>query len=125
MDPANIPSNPDENGAADILGSTLFVVCLATVVVLARFYVRVFIIRGTGWDVSFIFSMHVLLCFFTLSSPLSPPLLLLMIIKHLLSSVLIGFSGCLHAIDNGHELGRRGCSYCFRRLWCWKTYWRC
>ncbi|CAG7565236.1 unnamed protein product [Fusarium equiseti] len=53
MDPANIPSNPNENGAADILGSTLFVVCLATVVVLARFYVRVFIIRGTGWDDAF------------------------------------------------------------------------
>lgn len=52
MDPANLPSNPNENGAADILGSTLFVVCLATVVVLARLYVRVFIIRGTGWDVS-------------------------------------------------------------------------
>jgi hypothetical protein len=30
-------------------------------------YVRVFIIRGTGWDVSFISSMHVFLCFFTLS----------------------------------------------------------
>ena len=67
MDPANLPSNPNENGAADILGSTLFVVCLATVVVLARLYVRVFIIRGTGWDVSSFSSMHVLPCFFPIS----------------------------------------------------------
>ena len=76
MDPANLPSNPNENGAADILGSTLFVVCLATVVVLARLYVRLFVIRGTGWDVSFISSMHVLLCFFRslTSIPTNSPL---------------------------------------------------
>ncbi|RGP65855.1 hypothetical protein FSPOR_7116 [Fusarium sporotrichioides] len=53
MDPANLPSNPDEDGAAAILGSTLFIVTLATIVVLARLYVRVFIIRGTGWDDAF------------------------------------------------------------------------
>lgn len=55
MDPANLPSNPDENGASDILGSTVFIVSLATIVVLARLYVRVFIIRGTGWDVSLLY----------------------------------------------------------------------
>ncbi|KAM0385824.1 hypothetical protein ACHAPY_000370 [Fusarium culmorum] len=53
MDPANLPSNPDENGAGAILGGTLFVVTLATIVVLARLYVRIFIIRGTGWDDAF------------------------------------------------------------------------
>lgn len=106
MDPANIPSNPNENGAADILGSTLFVVCLATVVVLARLYVRVFIIRGTGWDVSWLSRLCMFFIAFYALSPLSPPLLPLMITHRFSSRVLIIFSGCFHAIDNGHELGR-------------------
>lgn len=63
MDPANLPSNPDENGAGAILGGTLFVVTLATIVVLARLYVRIFIIRGTGWDVSLILTSY-FACFF-------------------------------------------------------------
>ncbi|KAG8676122.1 hypothetical protein FPOAC2_02205 [Fusarium poae] len=53
MDPANLPSNPQENASATILGSTVSIVTLATIVVLARLYVRVFIIRGTGWDDAF------------------------------------------------------------------------
>ncbi|KAF5011997.1 hypothetical protein FDECE_1937 [Fusarium decemcellulare] len=48
-----LPSNPDENGSTDILAATVFIVSLATVVVLARLYVRFFIIRNTGWDDGF------------------------------------------------------------------------
>lgn len=46
-----LPSNPDENGATAILAATTFVVCLATITVIARLYVRFRIIRNTGWDV--------------------------------------------------------------------------
>ncbi|KAF4451842.1 hypothetical protein F53441_5161 [Fusarium austroafricanum] len=54
MDPnIQLPSNPDENGAVDILASTAFVISLATIVVLARVYVRVFMIRNLGWDDAF------------------------------------------------------------------------
>jgi hypothetical protein len=52
MDPVELPSNPDENGAVDILASTVLVITLASIVVLARVYVRLFMIRNIGWDVS-------------------------------------------------------------------------
>lgn len=53
MDPqVKLPSNPDENGAVNILVSTVLVITLATIVVLARVYVRLFMIRNLGWDVS-------------------------------------------------------------------------
>jgi hypothetical protein len=76
MDPANLPSNPQENASATILGSTVSIVTLATIVVLARLYVRVFIIRGTGWDVSLILTLHST-CF--LSSLDSTPIICLTI----------------------------------------------
>ncbi|KAF4993912.1 hypothetical protein FGRMN_6159 [Fusarium graminum] len=51
MDPNTpLPSNPNEDGATDILAATLFIVSLATVVVFARIWVRMFIIRSVGWD---------------------------------------------------------------------------
>ncbi|KAM5356485.1 hypothetical protein ACJ41O_003131 [Fusarium nematophilum] len=50
MDTSQLPSNPDENGATDMLIATVLIVSLATITVLARLYVRVFIIRNTGWD---------------------------------------------------------------------------
>ncbi|KAL7765398.1 hypothetical protein ACKLNR_003314 [Fusarium oxysporum f. sp. zingiberi] len=54
MDPqVQLPSNPDENGAVDILASTVLVITLATIVVLARVYVRLFMIRNIGWDDAF------------------------------------------------------------------------
>lgn len=53
MDPTvQLPSNPSENGATDILAATLLVITISTIVVLARVYVRVFSIRSVGWDVS-------------------------------------------------------------------------
>lgn len=53
-----LPSNPDENGGPDILIATLLVTVLATITVLARIYVRGFVIQNPGWDVS-----HHALCF--------------------------------------------------------------
>ncbi|KAM0440343.1 hypothetical protein ACHAQK_005741 [Fusarium lateritium] len=51
MDPTvQLPSNPSENGATDILAATVLVIAISTVVVLARVYVRVFSIRSVGWD---------------------------------------------------------------------------
>ncbi|KAI6776248.1 hypothetical protein HG530_000193 [Fusarium avenaceum] len=51
MDPTvQLPSNPSENGATDILAATLLVITISTIVVLARVYVRVFSIRSVGWD---------------------------------------------------------------------------
>lgn len=53
MDPTvQLPSNPSEKGATDILAATLLVITISTIVVLARVYVRVFSIRSVGWDVS-------------------------------------------------------------------------
>lgn len=46
-----LPSNPNENGAANMLTATVFIITLSTIAVLARLYVRVFVIRNTGWDV--------------------------------------------------------------------------
>jgi hypothetical protein len=69
-------------------------------------YVRVFIIRGTGWDVSLLSRLCMFFFAFYALSPLSPPLLPSIVSRSLCSRVLIAFSGCLHAIDNGHELGR-------------------
>ncbi|KAK7432545.1 hypothetical protein QQZ08_000752 [Neonectria magnoliae] len=45
-----LPSNPDENGATSILAATIFIISLATITVLARLWVRISIIRNTGWD---------------------------------------------------------------------------
>jgi hypothetical protein len=54
MDPkVQLPSNPSENGATDILVATVLIITISTIVVLARVYVRVFSIRSVGWDVSF------------------------------------------------------------------------
>lgn len=47
-----LPSNPDENGGPDILIATLLVTVLATIAVIARMYVRGFVIQNPGWDVS-------------------------------------------------------------------------
>lgn len=47
-----LPSNPNENGGPNILIATLLVTVLATITVLARIYVRSFMIRNPGWDVS-------------------------------------------------------------------------
>lgn len=47
-----LPSNPNENEGTSILIGTVFITVLATITVFARFYVRLFIIRNTGWDVS-------------------------------------------------------------------------
>lgn len=48
---AELPSNPNDDGSKDILAATIFIISLATITVLARLYVRVFVIRNTGWDV--------------------------------------------------------------------------
>ncbi|KAJ9419488.1 hypothetical protein FOXG_16067 [Fusarium oxysporum f. sp. lycopersici 4287] len=48
-----LPSNPNENGAANMLTATVFIITLSTIAVLARLYVRVFVIRNTGWDDGF------------------------------------------------------------------------
>ncbi|KAJ4263102.1 hypothetical protein NW762_006720 [Fusarium torreyae] len=48
-----LPSNPDENEAPSILAATVLIISISTIVVLARLYVRVFIIRNTGWDDGF------------------------------------------------------------------------
>ncbi|KAL5584033.1 hypothetical protein FOVSG1_015384 [Fusarium oxysporum f. sp. vasinfectum] len=48
-----LPSNPNENGATDILAATALIIALSTIVVLARLYVRIFVIRNTGWDDGF------------------------------------------------------------------------
>lgn len=46
------PSNPDEDESGQILGATLTVTSLALITVLTRLYVRLVLIRNTGWDVS-------------------------------------------------------------------------
>ncbi|KAH7117503.1 hypothetical protein EDB81DRAFT_818667 [Dactylonectria macrodidyma] len=48
-----LPSNPDENRGPDILAATLLVTTLATITMIARSYVRLFVIRNTGWDDAF------------------------------------------------------------------------
>ena len=48
----DLPSNPKENGGPAILTATLLVTTLATITVLARLYVRSFVIQNPGWDVS-------------------------------------------------------------------------
>ncbi|ETN37705.1 uncharacterized protein HMPREF1541_07328 [Cyphellophora europaea CBS 101466] len=45
-----LPSNPDENAGPHILGATLSTTCLAFVTVLARFYVRGFVVKNMGFD---------------------------------------------------------------------------
>ncbi|KAH7130877.1 hypothetical protein EDB81DRAFT_905479 [Dactylonectria macrodidyma] len=50
---AALPSNPDENRGPEILVATLLVTALATIAVIARGYVRLFVIRNTGWDDAF------------------------------------------------------------------------
>ena len=45
-------SNPDENAGPAILGAVVSVTSLALIVVLTRVYVRGFMIRNLGWDVS-------------------------------------------------------------------------
>jgi hypothetical protein len=52
MDLPPVPSNPKENGVKDILAATVFIITLSTITVLARLYVRLLVIRNTGWDVS-------------------------------------------------------------------------
>ncbi|CAM1510056.1 Fc.00g003910.m01.CDS01 [Cosmosporella sp. VM-42] len=55
---APIPSNPDENGGPAILAATLLITALATITVVARIYVRGFVIRNPGYDDGFmIFAM--------------------------------------------------------------------
>ncbi|KAJ4329048.1 hypothetical protein N0V84_000399 [Fusarium piperis] len=46
----DLPSNPKENGAKDIIVATVFIITLSTITVLARLYVRLLVIRNTGWD---------------------------------------------------------------------------
>ncbi|KAJ4156679.1 hypothetical protein NW754_008320 [Fusarium falciforme] len=50
MDLPPAPSNPKENGVKDILAATVFIITLSTITVLARLYVRLLVIRNTGWD---------------------------------------------------------------------------
>ncbi|KAH7006752.1 hypothetical protein EDB80DRAFT_841889 [Ilyonectria destructans] len=50
MNETALPSNPDENRGPDILAATLLVTTLATITVIARSYVRLFVIRNTGSD---------------------------------------------------------------------------
>ncbi|EEU42063.1 uncharacterized protein NECHADRAFT_105529 [Fusarium vanettenii 77-13-4] len=50
MDLPPVPSNPKENGVKDILAATVFIISLSTITVLARLYVRLLVIRNTGWD---------------------------------------------------------------------------
>lgn len=45
-----LPSNPDENAGPEILGATLSTTSLAFLTVIARFYVRGFIVKALGWD---------------------------------------------------------------------------
>lgn len=45
-------SNPDDNEGGTILGAVVSVTSLALIVVLTRVYVRGFMIRNLGWDVS-------------------------------------------------------------------------
>lgn len=74
MDPqVQLPSNPDENGAVDILASTVLVITLATIVVLARVYVRLFMIRNIGWDVSCINASSRLSPFVSPAAPVPSP----------------------------------------------------
>ncbi|EXK27053.1 hypothetical protein FOMG_16491 [Fusarium oxysporum f. sp. melonis 26406] len=47
---APILSNPNGDATPDILAATVLIVCLATITVLARLYVRLLVIRNTGWD---------------------------------------------------------------------------
>lgn len=54
--PSGLPppfSNPEDDDSARILGAVTTVTSLALVIVLARFYVRLFMIRNFGWDVSY------------------------------------------------------------------------
>ncbi|KAF7560805.1 hypothetical protein G7046_g3346 [Stylonectria norvegica] len=51
-------SNPAEDERPALLGSTLFITALATIVVFARMYVRSIVIRNPGWDDAFmVFAM--------------------------------------------------------------------
>lgn len=45
-----LPSNPDENAGPQILGVILGTTSVALVTVLARFYVRTFMVKALGWD---------------------------------------------------------------------------
>lgn len=47
-----VPSNPDQDEGGAILGAVITVTSLAFITVLTRFYVRTFMIRNLGWDVS-------------------------------------------------------------------------
>jgi hypothetical protein len=48
--PPPLPSNPDENAGPQILGATFSTTCLAFLTVVARFYVRSFMVKALGWD---------------------------------------------------------------------------
>jgi hypothetical protein len=45
-----LPSNPNEDAGPEILGAVLSTTSLAVLVLFARFYVRVFMVRALGWD---------------------------------------------------------------------------
>lgn len=46
------PMRPYENAGPTILGTTLTVTIVAVLTTIARFYVRIRMIRNVGWDVS-------------------------------------------------------------------------
>jgi len=48
--PPPLPSNPDENAGPQILGATYATTCFAFVTVVARFYVRTFMVKALGYD---------------------------------------------------------------------------
>jgi hypothetical protein len=50
--PVPILSNPDVNEGPKILGAVSAVTALAFIIVLQRFYVRIFMVHNAGWDVS-------------------------------------------------------------------------
>jgi hypothetical protein len=45
-----LPSNPDENEGAHVLGAVLSTTCLAFVILVARIYVRGFMVKALGLD---------------------------------------------------------------------------
>jgi hypothetical protein len=49
---ANTGIPPDENEGPSILASTLTVTIVATIIMVARFYVRLRMVKNVGWDVS-------------------------------------------------------------------------
>jgi hypothetical protein len=52
------PMRPYENQGPTILASTLTVTIVAVLTTIARFYVRVKMIRNVGWDVSALLAKH-------------------------------------------------------------------